>query len=56
MKAKVCIVAAGHPVLDDRVFYKEAKTLHKAGYEVSEIVPLNKDRWDQNYRLQGGKS
>jgi glycosyltransferase involved in cell wall biosynthesis len=43
MKAKVCIVAAGHPVLDDRVFYKEAKTLHKAGYEVSEIVPLNKD-------------
>jgi glycosyltransferase involved in cell wall biosynthesis len=43
MKAKVCILAARHPVLDDRVFYKEAKTLHKAGYEVSEIVPLNED-------------
>ncbi|MGB9596989.1 MAG: glycosyltransferase, partial [Candidatus Poribacteria bacterium] len=43
MKYKVCMLAAGHSGLDDRIFYKEAKTLYKAGYEVFEIVPLNQD-------------
>ena len=43
MKIKACMLIAGHSALDDRIFYKEAITLNKAGYEVSEIVPLDKD-------------
>lgn len=43
MKAKVCILTTDHSALDDRIFYKEAQGLHKAGYEVTLIAPLNQD-------------
>lgn len=43
MKKKVCMLTTGHPALDDRIFYKEARSLHQAGFEVSIIAPLNED-------------
>ncbi|MCH8290365.1 glycosyltransferase family 4 protein [Candidatus Poribacteria bacterium] len=43
MSNKVCILTTGHPALDDRIFYKEAQSLHNAGFQVTLIAPLNSD-------------
>lgn len=40
---RVCMLAVGHSALDDRIFYKEARSLQKAGFDVSLIAPLSKD-------------
>ena len=55
--AKICMISVNHSPLDDRIFYKEAKTLQNAGHELSmicradeygvmfdmgETIPLNK--------------
>jgi glycosyltransferase involved in cell wall biosynthesis len=42
-KAKVCFLSSVHSLLDVRVFYKEAKTLVRAGYEVVLIVQHDRD-------------
>lgn len=36
---KICIMTSAHPPLDARIFYKEACSLRKAGYEVVLIAP-----------------
>jgi glycosyltransferase involved in cell wall biosynthesis len=43
MSKKVCILTTHHPATDARIFYKEARSLQQAGYDVSLIAPLNKD-------------
>ena len=43
MKTKVCMITTGHSALDDRIFYKEALSLRRAGFEVVLIAPLNAD-------------
>lgn len=40
---KVCILTTVHPAFDVRIFYKEAKTLVQAGYNVALIAQHNKD-------------
>lgn len=40
---KICHITTVHSLLDTRIFYKEAKTLLNAGYDVSLIVRHNKD-------------
>lgn len=35
--AKVCMVTTNHSPLDSRIFYKEAKSLKKAGYDITVI-------------------
>lgn len=39
MSKKVCMLIADHPFMDSRIFKKEAKSLHKNGYDVTLIVP-----------------
>ncbi|HDH99687.1 MAG: glycosyltransferase WbuB [Candidatus Latescibacterota bacterium] len=36
---KVCMLTSSHPPLDDRVFYREAKSLVGMGYDVAVIAP-----------------
>jgi glycosyltransferase involved in cell wall biosynthesis len=36
---KICILTSAHPPYDARIFYKEARSLRKAGYEVTIIAP-----------------
>jgi len=43
MSAKVCIVTTVHSSFDTRIFYKEAKTLVDAGYDITLIAQHNKD-------------
>lgn len=41
-KVKVCMLVIQHPFVDARIFKKEAKSLLKAGYDVTLVVPRNK--------------
>ncbi len=43
-RAKVCILSTVHSAFDDRIFHKQAKTLVKAGYDVTLIVQHDKDK------------
>jgi len=43
MPGKVCMITTVHNPFDTRIFHKEAKTLIKAGYEVSLIAQHNKN-------------
>jgi glycosyltransferase involved in cell wall biosynthesis len=40
-KAKVCMLTTDHSALDDRIFYKESKSLQQTSYDVTLLVPLN---------------
>ncbi len=43
MRAKVCHITTGHSSFDDRIFYKEAASLARNGFEVSLLVPMDRD-------------
>ncbi|WLR50581.1 glycosyltransferase family 4 protein [Bacillus tianshenii] len=45
---KVCMLTSGHLYNDNRIFYKEARTLQENGYNVSVIAPVNKDGYFLN--------
>ncbi len=51
-KIKVCMLCSNHPALDGRVFYKEARSLQKAGYDVTLLAPLN----DEGFLFDMGKN
>ena len=42
-KAKVCMLTSGHSALDDRIFYKESRTLQQEGHEVTLLAPLDNE-------------
>ena len=41
--SKVCIITSVHHVLDPRIFFKQARSLAKAGYEVTLIAQNDKN-------------
>ncbi len=43
---KVCMITTAHSPLDNRIFYKEAKSLVKAGYDVS-VIGCTKSRIEE---------
>ena len=43
MPDRVCILTSVHPPFDTRIFHKEAKSLLKAGYEVTLVAQHDKD-------------
>jgi len=51
MSKKVCMISLRHAALDDRIYYKEAKTLLNAGYEVYLLCRL----WDGAFTDMGGR-
>lgn len=48
---KVCILTSVHPVFDTRIFYKEAKSLAKAGYDVSLVAQHDKEETVDGIRI-----
>ena len=51
MPVKVCILTTVHQVFDVRIFYKQAKTLVQAGYEVTLIAQHDKDEIVDGVRI-----
>lgn len=50
---KVCILSSVHIALDNRVFYREARSLVKAGYEVTLIAIHNRDEVKDGVQIIG---
>jgi len=48
---KICILTCAHPPFDTRIFHKEAKSLVKAGYDVTLIARYDKDEIVEGIRL-----
>ena len=49
-KAKVCMLTTDHAALSSRIFYKEARSLQQAGYDVTLLAPRN----DEGFLLDMG--
>lgn len=50
---RVCILSSVHRALDNRVFYREARSLQRAGYDVSLIAVHERDEVRDGIRIVG---
>lgn len=50
-KYKICMFSSAHSAFDGRIFYREAKTLVKAGYKVYLIILHDKDEIIESIRI-----
>ena len=50
---KVCILSSVHIALDNRVFYREARSLRRAGYDVTLIAVHDRDEVRDGVRIWG---
>ena len=51
--AKVCILSSVHDALDNRVFYREARSLQRAGHEVTLIAVHDQSEVKEGIRIVG---
>jgi len=51
VKAKVCMLTSVHALFDTRIFYKECKSLVKAGYDVTLIAKHDKKEVIDNIKI-----
>lgn len=51
IRGKVCILTSVHPVFDTRIFHKEAKSLARAGYDVTLICQHDKEETVDGIRI-----
>ncbi len=49
--AKVCILSSVHDALDNRVFYREARSLQRAGYDVTLVAIHGRDEVKDGVRI-----
>lgn len=52
MNNKVCIMTSAHTPFDTRIFHKEAKSLARAGYEVTLVAPHTADETVDGVRIK----
>jgi glycosyltransferase involved in cell wall biosynthesis len=50
---KVCILSSVHDALDNRVFYREACSLQRAGYDVTLVAVHSRDEVKEGVRIVG---
>ena len=50
-KYKICMLSSTHSAFDDRIFYREAKSLSLAGYEVVIIAQHDKEEIIDNIKI-----
>lgn len=50
---KVCIVSSVHIALDNRVFYREARSLQRAGYEITLVAVHDRDEIKEGIQILG---
>lgn len=50
--SKIAILSSVHQALDNRVFYREARTLARAGYDVTLIAPHDSDETRDGVRIR----
>lgn len=49
--SKVCILSSVHDALDNRVFYREARSLRRAGYDVTLVAVHDRDEVKDGIRI-----
>ncbi len=49
---KVCVLSSVHQALDNRLFYREARSLHRAGYQVVLIAVHDRDEVREGISIQ----
>lgn len=49
---RICILTSSHDVDDVRIFYKQAKSLHAAGYETTLVAPYSADEVMDGIRIK----
>jgi glycosyltransferase involved in cell wall biosynthesis len=52
-RMKVCILSSVHSALDNRVFYREGRSLQRAGYDVTLIAVHDRDELKDGIRIVG---
>jgi glycosyltransferase involved in cell wall biosynthesis len=50
---RVCLLSSVHPALDNRIFYREAQSLHRAGYEVVVVAVHDRDEVKEGIQILG---
>lgn len=51
-KPKICVMSSVHPPFDVRIFHKQCRSLVQAGYDVTLVVPHDKEEYIDGVRIK----